>query len=50
MRDAPALHKDRKDAVGRCVSPIELALGIVGDFWTPRAAQQGVYRMVAPGR
>ena len=26
------LYKDRKDADGRCVSPMELALGIVGDF------------------
>ena len=32
------LYKDRKDADGRCVSPMDLALGIVGDFWTPRAA------------
>lgn len=37
------LYKDRKDADGRCVSPMELALGIVGDFWTPRAAQQALW-------
>ena len=34
------LYKDRTGADGRCVSPMGLALGIVGDFWTPRAAQQ----------
>jgi hypothetical protein len=37
------LYKDRADAGGRCVSPMELALGIVGDFWTPRAAQQALW-------
>jgi hypothetical protein len=37
------LYKDRTDAVGRCVSPMELTLGIVGDFWTPRAAQQALW-------
>jgi hypothetical protein len=37
------LYKDRTDAEGRCVSPMELALGIVGDFWTPRAAQQALW-------
>ena len=31
------LYKDRTDAEGRCVSPMELTLGIVGGFWTPRA-------------
>ena len=36
-------YKDRKDGDGRCVSPMELALGIVGDFWTPRAAQQALF-------
>jgi hypothetical protein len=34
------LYKDRSDREGRCVSPMELQLGVVGDFWTPRAAQQ----------
>jgi hypothetical protein len=37
------LYKDRADAEGRCVSPMELTLGIVGDFWTPRAAQQALW-------
>jgi hypothetical protein len=37
------LYKDRKDEDGRCVSPMELALGIIGDFWTPRAAQQALW-------
>ena len=37
------LYKDRRDAGGRCVSPMELALGVVGDFWTPRAAQQALW-------
>jgi hypothetical protein len=34
------LYKDRTDDDGRCVRPMELLLGAVGDFWTPRAAQQ----------
>jgi hypothetical protein len=37
------LYKDRKDEDGRCVSPMELSLGIIGDFWTPRAAQQALW-------
>ena len=37
------LYKDRRDEEGRCVSPMELALGIIGDFWTPRAAQQALW-------
>ena len=37
------LYKDRTDNDGRCVSPMELQLGIVGDFWTPRAAQQALW-------
>ena len=37
------LYKDRTDAEGRCVSPMELTLGMVGDFWTPRAAQQALW-------
>jgi hypothetical protein len=37
------LFKDRVDAEGRCVSPMELRLGIAGDFWTPRAAQQALW-------
>ena len=37
------LYKDRSDEAGRCVSPMELTLGIVGDFWTPRAAQQALW-------
>lgn len=37
------LYKDRKDEDGRCVSPMELTLGIIGDFWTPRAAQQALW-------
>ena len=37
------LYKDRKDEDGRCLSPMELALGIIGDFWTPRAAHQALW-------
>jgi hypothetical protein len=37
------LYKDRTDAEGRSVSPMELTLGIVGDFWTPRAAKQALW-------
>jgi hypothetical protein len=37
------LYKDRGDADGRCVSPMELTLGVIGDFWTPRAAQQALW-------
>lgn len=37
------LYKDRSDADGRCVSPLELSLGVVGGFWTPRAAQQALW-------
>jgi hypothetical protein len=38
-----ALYKDRTDGQGRCVSPMELQIGVVGDFWTPRAAQQALW-------
>ncbi|MBK9129715.1 MAG: hypothetical protein IPM13_18315 [Phycisphaerales bacterium] len=37
------LYKDRKDDQSRCVSPMELTIGVVGDFWTPRAAQQALW-------
>jgi len=37
------LYKDRTDAEGRSVSPMELTLGVVGGFWTPRAAQQALW-------
>jgi len=37
------LYKDRTDDDGRCVSPMELLLGVVGEFWTPRAAQQALW-------
>lgn len=37
------LYKDRGDQEGHCVSPMELVLGIVGEFWTPRAAQQALW-------
>jgi len=37
------LYKDRTEDEGRAVSPMELTLGIVGDFWTPRAAQQALW-------
>lgn len=37
------LYKDRTDEDGRCVSPMELTLGVVGDFWTPRAAEQALW-------
>ena len=46
------LYKDRTDTDGRCVSPMELTLGIVGDFWTPRAAQQALWvvTQMTPGK
>lgn len=46
------LYKDRADAAGRCVSPMELTLGVVGDFWTPRAAQQALWvvTQMTPGK
>jgi hypothetical protein len=37
------LYKDRKDGQSRCVSPMELTIGVIGDFWTPRAAQQALW-------
>jgi len=37
------LYKDRTDEDGRCVSPMELKIGVVGDFWTPRAAEQALW-------
>lgn len=37
------LYKDRTDEDGRCVSPMELTIGVIGDFWTPRAAQQALW-------
>ncbi len=37
------LYKDRADEDGRCVSPMELTLGVVGEFWTPRAAEQALW-------
>ena len=37
------LYKDRTDEDGRCVSPMELTVGVVGDFWTPRAAEQALW-------
>jgi hypothetical protein len=37
------LYKDRSDGEGRCVSPMELTMGVVGGFWTPRAAQQALW-------
>ena len=37
------LYKDRSDEEGRCVSPMELTMGVVGGFWTPRAAQQALW-------
>src|SRR5215510_4647828 len=37
------LYKDRADDEGRCVSPMELTMGVVGGFWTPRAAQQALW-------
>lgn len=37
------LYKDRTEDDGRAVSPMELTLGVVGDFWTPRAAQQALW-------
>jgi hypothetical protein len=37
------LYKDRTDKESRAVSPMELSLGIVSDFWTPRAAHQALW-------
>jgi hypothetical protein len=37
------LYKDRTDEEGRCVSPMELTIGVIGNFWTPRAAQQALW-------
>jgi hypothetical protein len=37
------LYKDRTDEHGRAVSPMELTMGVVGDFWTPGAAQQALW-------
>jgi hypothetical protein len=37
------LYKDRTDGDGQCVSPMDLSLGVVGGFWTPRAAQQALW-------
>jgi hypothetical protein len=37
------LYKDRTDDASRAISPMELTLGIVGEFWTPRAAQQALW-------
>lgn len=37
------LYKDRRDEEGHCVSPMEMSLGIVGGFWTPRAAEQALW-------
>ena len=37
------LYKDRTDEDAHCVSPLELTLGVVGNFWTPRAAQQALW-------
>lgn len=46
------LYKDRTDAEGQCVSPMEIQLGVIGGFWTPRAAQQAlwVYTQMTPGK
>jgi hypothetical protein len=46
------LYKDRTDGEGRCVSPMELALGVVGNFWTPHAAQQALWvvTQMTPGK
>ena len=40
------LYRDRADKKARCVSPMDLRVGIVGDFWTPRAAQQALWVVV----
>jgi hypothetical protein len=47
-----ALYKDRTDADGYCVSPLELKMGIVGGFWTPKAAQQALWvvTQMTPGK
>lgn len=46
------LYKDRSEGEGRCVSPMELSLGVMGDFWTPRAAQQALWvvAQMTPGK
>ncbi len=37
------LYKDRTDTEGRCVSPTELSLGIVGGFRTQRTARRALW-------
>jgi len=37
------LYKDRTDEDARCVSPMELTLGVVGGFWTQGAARQALW-------
>ena len=46
------LYKDRADGGGHCVSPMELTMGVVGGFWTPRAAEQALWvvSQMTPGK
>jgi len=37
------LYRERDDDTARSVSPMELRLGIVGEFWTEKAAQQALW-------
>jgi hypothetical protein len=37
------LYKDRTDSDGYCVSPLDLKVGVVGGFWTPKAAKQALW-------
>jgi hypothetical protein len=37
------LYRDRTDDAARSVSPLERRIGIIGGFWTPRAAKQAMW-------
>jgi hypothetical protein len=37
------LYRDRDDDAVECISPLEKRLGIVGGFWTPRAAKTALW-------
>ena len=37
------LYRDREDDATTSVSPMELRLGIVGEFWTPKAAKTALW-------
>ena len=43
VRVERTLYKDRTDQGERAISPMELAIGVVGGFWTPVAAKQAAW-------